>query len=136
MPLIRRRSPICCHQSVCNAAGLMVDGSAKGQRLTDWTKLSTIAAAAAVLIAAVPATVVTAAPAYADDCGDPGQPPCTGPVPTTDQVVAVMAELTDPNKPAADKTDIVTPGFTPDEAQTIDDHLHRMDGRTLPSTSP
>jgi hypothetical protein len=84
---------------------------------------------ATVLIAAA---VAPAAPAYADDCGDPGQPPCTGPVPTTDQVVAAMAELTDPNKPAADKTDIVTPGFTPDEAQTIDDHLHRMDGRELP----
>ena len=84
---------------------------------------------ATVLIAAA---IVPAAPAYADDCGDPGQPPCTGPVPTVDQVVAVMAELTDPNKPAADKTDIVTPGFTPDEAGTIDDHLHRMDGRELP----
>jgi hypothetical protein len=89
------------------------------------------AALAAALIAA-PATVVTAASAYADDCGDPGQPPCTGPVPTVDQVVAVMAELTDPDKPAADKTDIVSPGFTPDEAGTIDDHLHRMDGRELP----
>lgn len=43
-----------------------------------------------------------------------------------------MAELTDPNKPAANKTDIVTPGFTPEEAQTIDDHLHRMDGHPLP----
>jgi len=52
------------------------------------------------------------------DCGDQGQPPCTGPAPTTDQVVAIMAELTDPDKPAAAKTDIVTPGFTPDEAQT------------------
>jgi hypothetical protein len=25
-----------------------------------------------------------------------------------------------------DKTDIVTPGFAPDEAGTIDDHLNRM----------
>jgi hypothetical protein len=84
--------------------------------------------AAAILLAAS-----LAAPATAHaDCGDPGQPACTGPVPTVDEVVAIMAELTDPNKPAADKTDIVTPGFTPEEAQTIDDHLHRMDGRSLP----
>jgi hypothetical protein len=83
---------------------------------------------AALLLAAslaVPAT------AHAD-CGDPGQDPCTGPVPTVDQVVAIMAELTDPGRPAASKTDIVTPGFAPDEAGTIDDHLRRMDGRSLP----
>jgi hypothetical protein len=74
---------------------------------------------------AVPAT------AHAD-CGDPGQDPCTGPVPTVDQVVAIMQELTDPNIPAADKGNIVSPGFSPDEAATIDDHLRRMDGRSLP----
>ncbi|MBS9534064.1 hypothetical protein KIH27_10760 [Mycobacterium sp. M1] len=74
---------------------------------------------------AVPATVVTAAPVYAD-CGDPGEPACTGPVPTVDEVVAIMDKLTDPNIPAANKTDIVTPGFTSEEARTIDDHLNRM----------
>jgi hypothetical protein len=82
-----------------------------------------------VMVAALLAGV--AAPARAD-CGDPGQPACVGPVPTTDQVVAIMAELTDPNIPAANKGDIVTPGFTPEEAGTIDDHLHRMEGRSLP----
>ena len=76
----------------------------------------------AASLAVVPAT------AYAD-CGDPGQDPCTGPVPTVDQVVAIMAELTDPNRPAASKTDIVTPGFAPDEAGTIDDHLNNLNGR-------
>src|ERR1700731_1254256 len=82
--------------------------------------------AVTALLLAVSLTGV-AAPATAHaDCGDPGQPACTGPVPTVDQVVAIMAELTDPNKPAADKTDIVTPGFSPEEAGTIDDHLHRM----------
>jgi hypothetical protein len=40
--------------------------------------------------------------------------------------MAIMAELTDPDKPAASKTDIVAPGFSPDEAGTIDDHLNRM----------
>jgi hypothetical protein len=60
------------------------------------------------------------------DCGDPGQDPCTGPVPTVDQVVGIMQQLTDPNIPAASKGNIVTPGFSPDEAGTIDDHLHRM----------
>jgi hypothetical protein len=79
--------------------------------------------------------VVAAAPAFAD-CGDSGQPACTGPFPTTDQVIGIMAELTDPNQPAAAKGDIVTPGFTPDEASTIDDHLNQMNTRytVLPYT--
>jgi hypothetical protein len=85
-------------------------------------------AAVSVLTAALIAYPATARA----DCGDPGQDPCTGPAPTVDQVVAIMNELTDPNKLAVDKIDIVTPGFSPDEAGTIDDHLHRMDGRELP----
>ena len=86
-----------------------------------------IAVAALLLVASltVPAT------AYAD-CGDPGQEPCTGPVPTVDQVVAIMAELTDPDIPAVSKTDIVTPGFSPEEAQKLDDRLNRMRGPALP----
>jgi hypothetical protein len=82
----------------------------------NWTKLSLATTLAAALIAS-PAT------AYADE-----------PVPTVGQVVAVLAELTDPGIPAANKTNIVTPGFSPDEAGTIDDHLHRMDafGGLLP----
>jgi hypothetical protein len=87
------------------------------------TKLSAVTALAAALIA-------TPATAYAD-CGDPGQDPCTEPVPTVDQVVAIMAELTDPNRPAVSKNDIVTPGFLPEEAGTIDDHLHRTDAAGL-----
>jgi hypothetical protein len=73
----------------------------------NWTKLSIATTLAAALIAS-PAT------AYAD------------PVPTVDEVVSIMAELTDPGIPAANKGDIVTPGFSPDEAGTIDDHLNRM----------
>ena len=73
---------------------------------------------------AVPATAYAA-------CGDPDQPPCTGPVPTVDQVIALFAELTDPDRSAASKTDAVTPPFSPDEAGTIDDHLNRM-SRWLP----
>ena len=92
----------------------------------DWTKLCSIAAAAVLIM--VPATAVTVAPAYAD-CGNPGQPACNEPVPTIDQVVAIMAELTDPGIPAANKTDIVTPGFSPEEAGTIDDHLNQMNAR-------
>jgi hypothetical protein len=84
-------------------------------------KLSRIVAG---LVAAAAMPVVMAVPASAD-CGDPGQPPCAGPVPTVDQVVAIMAELTDPDIPAANKTNIVTPGFSPEEAGTIDDHLNR-----------
>jgi len=76
----------------------------------NWTKLSTARMLAAVLIAS-PAT------AYAD------------PVPTVDDVVAVMAKLTDPGIPAANKADIVTPGLAPDEAGTTDDHLNSLTGR-------
>jgi hypothetical protein len=75
-----------------------------------------------------------AAPATAHaDCDDPGQDPCTGPVPTVDEVVGIVQQLTAPNVPAVNKGNIVTPAFSPDEAGTIDDHLHRMDGRTLPT---
>jgi hypothetical protein len=95
--------------------------------------IATVTVAAALI--AAPATVVTAGQAHAD-CGDADQPPCTGSVPTVDQVVAIMAELTDPDIPAANKTNIVTPGFSPDEAGVIDDHLNRMraKGRVLPLT--
>lgn len=73
------------------------------------------------------AAALVAAPviAHADD-----------PVPTVDQVVAIMAELTDPDIPAANKTDIVTPGFSPDEAGTVDDHLSRMRAYTVTSLLP
>jgi hypothetical protein len=84
--------------------------------MTKTTTTTTILAAA---------LIASSATAYAD-CGDPGQDPCTGPVPTVDEVVAVLGGLTDPDIPAANKTNIVTPGFTPDEAGTIDNHLTRM----------
>ena len=89
----------------------------------NWTKLSIATTLAAALIAS-PAT------AYAD-CGDPDQPPCTGPVPTVGDVVAVLAELTDPGRPAASKSDVVTPGFSPEEAQTIDDHMNKLNASGL-----
>ena len=79
----------------------------------------------AMLLAVSLAGVAVPATAHAD-CGQPGQPPCTGPAPTVDQVVAIMNELTDPNKPAVAKTDAVTPGFTPDEAAGVDFHNHRF----------
>lgn len=88
------------------------------------------AAVATFMFAASLVGVVASAPAHAD-CGDPDQDPCAGPAPTVDQVVAIMAELTDPNIPAAEKGDIVTPEFTPDEAESVDNHLHRM-ARFLP----
>jgi hypothetical protein len=69
----------------------------------------------AVALIACPAT------AHADD-----------PVPTVDQVMAIVNELIDPDIPAASKGNIVTPGFTPDEAHEIDDHLHEMDARRYP----
>jgi hypothetical protein len=90
----------------------------------NWTKLSIATTLAATLIAS-PAT------AYAD-CGDPGQPACGGPVPAVDDVIGIFNGLTDPDIPAANKTNIVTPGFSPDEAGTIDDHLNRMRRPALP----
>src|ERR1700733_278861 len=80
-----------------------------------------LAVAAMILAAGITAPATAHA-----DCGDPGEDPCTGPVPTVDQVVAILDKLTDPDIPAENKTEIVTPGFTPAEAGTIDDHLNRM----------
>jgi hypothetical protein len=68
------------------------------------------------------ASITAPATAFAD-CGDPGQDPCTGPVPTVDQVVAIMDELTDPNIPAVNKSDIVTPAFTDDDLAQHFDHM-------------
>lgn len=79
-------------------------------------------AVTAVLLATTFAGVAAPATATAA-CGDPGQSLCTGTVPTADQVLSAMAELTDPNIPAANKGNVVSPGFTPEEAQTIDDRL-------------
>jgi hypothetical protein len=84
------------------------------------------AAVSAMLLAASLAGIITAPANAHAECGDPDQPACTGPVPTVDEVVAVMAGLTDPDIPAANKTNIVTPGFSPDEAGIIDEHLTRM----------
>jgi len=74
------------------------------------------------IVTATAALIASPATAYAD------------PVPNTDEVLAVLAGLTDPNIPAGNKGNIVTPGFAPDEAGKIDDHLHRMDafGGLLP----
>jgi hypothetical protein len=48
------------------------------------------------------------------------------PVPSVDQVIAIMDALTDDAVPAANKTNIVTPGFGPDEVGNIDDQLQRL----------
>lgn len=85
----------------------------------NWIKLAAIVASATMAAAAL-----IAAPVSAN----------TDLVPSTDEVVAIMAKMTDPGIPAANKGDIVTPGFAPDEAGTIDDHLNRMNafGGLLP----
>lgn len=70
-----------------------------------------IAAAAALLAAAslaVPAT------AHADN------------VPTVDEVTAMMNEVADPNIPAVNKNDIVTPPFDDDQAPKFDNFLNVM----------
>lgn len=83
---------------------------------------------AAMLLAA---SITAPATAFAD-CGDPGQDPCTGTVPTVDQVVAIMTELTDPNIPAANKGNVITPPFTAEEAATLDHQLQVIEGPALP----
>jgi hypothetical protein len=88
------------------------------------TKLSVATAMAAALI-------VSPATAYAD-CGDPGQDPCTGPVPTVEQVVDIMKQLTDQNIPAINKGNVITPPFTAEEAATLDHQLQVIDGPALP----
>lgn len=77
--------------------------------------------AAAVLLLAV--TSVTAPAIARADCGDPGQDPCTGPVPTVDQVTTLLSELMDPNKPNEDKHDVVTPDFNPQSIGYLDKYL-------------
>jgi hypothetical protein len=78
---------------------------------------------AATLLAASLTGISAPATAYAD-CGDAGQAPCTGPVPTVDQVMALMNELTDPDRPFADKNDAVTPAFNDDETTKLDKELN------------
>lgn len=73
-----------------------------------------------MLLAASLAGTTAPATAHADE------------VPTVDEVMAVVSGLIDSDIPAANKADIVTPGFTPEEAQEIDDHLHDMDARRYP----
>lgn len=73
------------------------------------------------VVAAMILAASLAAPATAHaDCGDPGQDPCTGPVPTVDQVTALLTELMDPNKPNADKNDVVTPDLKPESIGFLD----------------
>ena len=84
--------------------------------------------AASMLMATMIATPATG---HAD-CGDPGHDPCTGPVPTVDQVVGIMQQLTDPNVPAVNKGNVITPPFTPEDAATLDHELQVIQGPALP----
>jgi hypothetical protein len=89
-----------------------------------------------ITAASVLAAMMIATPATAHaDCGDPGQDPCTGPVPTVDEVTAIVNEVADPNIPAANKNDVVTPPFNDDQAQHYDDLMGmlRSDG-SLPAS--
>jgi hypothetical protein len=85
--------------------------------------------AAALLLAASLAVPVKAQA----DCGQDGQPACTGPVPTVDQIMDIMNELTDPNIPATSKGDIVTPPFDDHQARVFDNCLNYLrNERALP----
>jgi hypothetical protein len=86
--------------------------------------------------AAMLAAALIASPATAHaDCGDPGQDPCTGPVPTVDEVTAIVNEVANPDIPAANKNDVVTPPFSDDQAQHYDELMGmlRSDG-SLPAS--
>jgi hypothetical protein len=87
----------------------------------NWTKLSFATTLATALIA-------TPATAYAD-CGDAGQDPCTGPVPTVDQVTALLTELMDPNRPNTDKNDVVNPDLSPDNVGFLDKYSGALDSK-------
>jgi hypothetical protein len=73
--------------------------------------------AAALLLAA---SLAVSATAHADS------------VPTVDQVMAMLGELTDPNLPSADKGDVVTPAFTDKQARVADAglNMYRLFGAT------
>jgi hypothetical protein len=77
-------------------------------------------AAASVLTATlmqVPAT------AHADD------------VPSVDQVVALLSQLSDSDRPAAGKSDVVTPAFDPQQAKRLDYFLNTDSAKgNLPMT--
>jgi hypothetical protein len=93
----------------------------------NWIKLPALATLTMALF-------VSPATAYAD-CSDDGQPACTGPVPTVDQVMDLMNEVADPNIPAVNKNDVVTPPFDDDQAQRYDELMGmlRSDG-SLPAS--
>jgi hypothetical protein len=82
---------------------------------------------AALLLAASLAVPVTAQA----DCGQDGQPACTGPVPTVDQVTDIMDRLTDPNVPSIDKGDIVTPPFDDHQARIFDICLNYLSTKRI-----
>ena len=83
------------------------------------------------VVVVLAALIASPATAYAD-CGDPDQPPCTGPVPTVDEVVGIMQQLTDPNIPAVNKGNVITPPFNAEEAATLDHQLQVIEGPALP----
>jgi hypothetical protein len=78
----------------------------------NWIKLPALAALTMALLHSL-------ATAYAD-CGQDGQPACTGPVPTVDQVMDIMNRLTDPTVPSIEKGDIVAPPFDDHQARRLD----------------
>ena len=80
---------------------------------------------AAAVLGALPVAGVAAAPAHAD-CGDPGQPACTGPVPTADEVVSVLSQLTDPNIPDPAKAALVQGGSSSDELGQLDQSVNGL----------
>jgi hypothetical protein len=84
-------------------------------------------AAAVVLLAG---SLTAPAIAHAD-CGQDGQPACSGPVPTVDEVTAIVNEVADPNIPAGNKNDVVMPPFNDDQAQKFDTMLNFMRIETI-----
>lgn len=86
--------------------------------------MKTVVAAILLAIASLVPPAIAGA-----DCGDPGQDPCTGPVPTVDQVVALLSEFTDPDRPAEDKHDVVTPDFAPNNIGWLDPHVNELNGK-------
>lgn len=76
----------------------------------------------AIRTAIVTTTLACAPGAHAD----PGPPP-GAPVPTAEQVTAILNQLTDPAIPDADKATLVEGGLSPDEMSQNDQGLAKLD---------
>lgn len=98
-----------------------------GGRTVTAAKLLAVAVLPVMLLTpAATVAVVTAAPASAD-CGDPGQTPCAGPVPSPDEVAGILNQLTDPDTPDPAKSALVDGGLSSKKLAELDQRADKLD---------